>query len=152
MVRWLIQDQQVMIGEQQLHESDSATLPTTQRPDLCVKIDISQQMIDNRSSLAIRSPNMVRRAADDETAYGLVNRELVDLIEESDRQLAGVRYSAGVGCDSPGQNLQQSGLAGSVATHNPNDLAAVEPEADSIEEGTSAVAHADAFRVDQVAH
>jgi hypothetical protein len=152
MVRWLIQDQQVMIGEQQLDEPDSATLATTQRVDLCVKIDISQQMINDRSSFAIRSPNMVRRAADDETAYGRVIRNLVDLIEESDRQLIGVCYPAGLRCDFPGQDLQQSGLAGSVATHNPNDLAAVEPEADSLEEGTSAVAHPDAFGVDQVAH
>jgi hypothetical protein len=74
-----------MIGEQQLHEPDSATLPTTQRTDLCVKIDISQQMINNRSSFAIRSPDMVRRAADDETAYGRANREVVDLMQKSDR-------------------------------------------------------------------
>src|SRR5215217_7205378 len=151
-VRRLIQDQQVMIGQQQLHERDSATLATAQRADLGIKIDIGQQMTDNRSPTSIGSPYMVWRTTNDVLAYGRISGDLVSLRQEADREVAGACYPATVRDQHPGQNPQQGGLAASIAAHNPNHLAPIQAETDAGEERTSAVAHRNALGVDQVAH
>src|SRR5512133_4206970 len=93
MIRRLIQDQHVMIGEQQLHERDSATLATAQGADSGVKIDIGEQMSDYRSPSRIGSPNMVRCAADNEIPYGCIDRDLLTLLQTAERQVARLSHS-----------------------------------------------------------
>ena len=148
----LIQNQQVMIGKQQAHERDSATLATAQVVHSHIKIDISQQVLNDRSRSGVGGPDVVGRAADNEIAYGGVGCCVVNLVQESDRQLAGVGHPPAVRSQCCGENPEQGGLSRTIAAHNTNDLTAAQTDADAVEQRTSAVAHAHAFGVDQVAH
>src|SRR5512133_947774 len=141
-----------MVGKQQLHERHPATLPTAQNPDSGIKIDIGQQMPNDRSCSSVGGPNVIRCAADDAIAYGDVGPDVFNLMQEPDRQLICVGHAAIVWGLHAGQNPQQGGLSGSVTAHDANDFAAAEAETDAVEQCTGAVADADAFGVDQIAH
>ena len=66
--------------------------------------------------------------------------------------VAGLLDPAGVRRQHPCQHLEQRGLTSSIAAQHTNRLAASETQTDAVEQRTRAVAHGDAFGVDQVAH
>ncbi len=152
MVGGFVENQQVMIGQQQCHQRDSATLTAAQVDDLCIEVDIGQQVLNGRSRSRVGGPYVVRLAAADQIAYRCIGPDLVSLMQEADRKVTGVGNPARVRDQQPCKNTEQGGLPGSVVAHDSNRLTATETQTDAVEQRTSPVGHRDAFCVDQVAH
>src|SRR4029453_11372461 len=96
-------------------------------------------------------PYVVRVAADDQIAYRGIGPDLVNLLQEADREATGVGNPTRVRYTGPSEKAKQGALSGSFAGHASNRLASTETETDAVKEHTSAVAHGDTFCVDQIA-
>src|SRR6187399_1348374 len=101
-------------------------------------------MFDDLSRTRISCPHVIWRAGDDEISNGDVGRRVVDLIQETNRQLRGVGDATTVRRQSSCEDAQQGGLSRSVAAYDAHHVAAAQPEAEVIEQRTGAVAHRDA--------
>ena len=152
MVGWLIQNQQVMIGQQQCHQRNSAALTAAQGDELGIEVDVGKQVLNDRPCSRVGGPHVVWCVVDDDSADGRIGCDVVSLMQETDRKVAGVGDSTRIRLQRSRENLEQGGLSGSVAAYDPHRLTTAKAETDAVEESTGAVAHGDALGVDQVAH
>ena len=152
MVGRLVEDQQVVTAEHQGDQGHPAALAAAERGDLTFQVDLGQQVLDDRPGRGICGPHVVGPAADDDVADGRGRGEIVGLMQVAHGDMTGVRDPARVRFEQAGQDLQQRGLAVTVATDDADHVTAAEPEADAVEQRAGAVGHRDAFGIDQVAH
>ena len=96
-------------------------------------------MFDGSARPRIGNPDVVWGAVDNEIAYGGVSCDVISLVKKADRHMAGVGDPTRIWFQHSRKNLEHGGLSRSIAAHDPDHLAATEPQTDAVEQRSSAV-------------
>ena len=84
----LVEDQQVVVGQQQPGQRAAAALAAGEPVHLAVEGDAGQQHLDDLAHARVRGPLVVLRAAEHHLAHGVGVVEQVALVEVADVQAA----------------------------------------------------------------
>ncbi len=153
----LVEDQEVLVGDEQLGEGDAAALAAGERADDGVEalaeagqVEAAEETGQDVADLGVAGPLVVGHVADDLVADGGLGIEGVVLGEDSHAQAAGLGDPAGVGLLQLGEHPDEGGLAVAVAADHADAVPLGHAEGDAVQQGTCAVHLADCLDIDQI--
>ena len=152
MVGGLIQNDQVVVAEQHLDQSDPPPFATRQGLDGTFQVHTGQQCLDDLSPIRPGRIGVVSRTVQDHLPDRLAGGSGLMLAQHPDGGGVRDRHSPGIGDQITCQDAQQGGFPIPVATDDADHLARPDPEAYPIQQHTSAEGVRDGFQIDQICH
>ncbi len=153
----LVEDQEVLVGDEQLGEGDASALAAGERADDGVEalveagqVEAAEESGEDVADLGVAGPLVVGHVADDLVADGRGGVEGVVLGQDAHAQAAGLGDPAGVGLLQLGEHADEGGLAVAVAADDADPVSLGHAEGDTVQQGTCAVHLADCLDIDQI--
>ncbi len=127
-VRGLVEEQHVVVGDEEGRERDAATLPAGQRVRRGVEVEVAQQPRVDGADARVRRPGVGRGVAVHEVADRRAGADVVALVEQAHPQAAHAGDTAAVGLLRAREEAQERRLAGPVGADDADAVAVVETE------------------------
>ena len=148
----LVHHEHIVIPDENAGQVDATALPTRQRADLRIPIEIAHEMRENRADTGVSRPFVFGTIANDGMPHNVVVIEHVLLREHANRDVARAHDTAIVGRGFACQKLEQRGLAIAIASDDADAVTRVDAKRQGVEDPRRRVFELDVLAAEEVCH